>query len=455
MNEKQRPNILFIVIDSLRSDRVLKNQKFTAIPNIEKLSNEGTNFTQVISTSDVTGTCLGSVFSGSYPFKTGITQTNIDNSKMEFFKILKKNGYKLSAVIPKFTLIEKIVENFDDKFIFDHTEWKEKETIFGKNSKKILDFFEKNSKDKPWFHYLHLVDIHGVGTLVKIPKKFDNEKYGKTKYDKILSAVDFWMKDLLDKISIENTLIVITSDHGEYVANQGENIESMNDLRDMPNFYKIMRKIKGKFPKLQFIGDKIFIFILTLNEKIKIKSKKIEMEKDKQYIPRGFTKYLYDDALKIPLIISGYRSPKNQIIDRLTRQIDIFSTILGLTDIKNDVKIHGRNIFDVIKNDEDEIPAYIEVGSSKPKTLGKSIGIRTSTHKYFRNRFNKKLDVYLFDLINDPEERENIALKKPDIVKEYEKKLEEILKDSIKPIKGDITDEEKQIEEELRKMGYL
>jgi arylsulfatase A-like enzyme len=454
MDEK-RPNILFIVIDSLRSDRILTNQKFAVIPNIEKLSKEGTKFTQLISTSDVTGTCLGSVFSGSYPFKTRITQTNMDDSKMIFFKILKKNGYRLSAVIPKFTLIEKIIKNFDEKFIFDHTEWKEKETIFGINSTKILDFFSKNSQKNPWFHYLHLIDIHGFGSLVKIPEKFDDEKFGKTKYDKLLSAVDFWIKEVLSKVSMENTMIVITSDHGEYVPNKIENIESKSDFRDMPNFYKIMRMLKKKFPKLQFLGDKIFVSVLTLNEKIKMKSKKIDMEKDKQFIPRGFTKYLYDDAIKIPLIISGYKTPKNLIVNRLTRQIDIFPTILGLMGIKNDEVVDGRNIFDVIKNDEDEVPAYIEVGSSKPKTLGKSIGIRTSTYKYFRNRFNNKLDVYLFDLINDPSEMMNIESKKPDIVKEYEEKLEEILENSTDSIKGEVTDEEKQIEDELRKMGYL
>jgi arylsulfatase A-like enzyme len=254
---------------------------------------------------------------------------------------------------------------------------------------------------------------------------------------------------------MENTLVIITSDHGEYVPNKMENIESKSDFRDMTNFYKIMRMLKRKFPKLQFLGDKIFVSVLTLNEKIKMKSKKIDMEKDKQFIPRGFTKYLYDDAVKIPLIISGYKTPKNLIVNRLTRQIDIFPTILGLVGIKNDERIDGRNIFNVIKNDEDEIPAYIEVGSSKPKTLGKSIGIRTSTYKYFRNRFNNKLDVYLFDLINDPSEMVNIESKKPDIVKEYEKKLEEILENSTDTIKGEVTDEEKQIEDELRKMGYL
>ena len=77
---KKNPNILLIVIDSLRSDRIT-NQEYAKIPNIRKLIKNGTVFSQVISTSDVTGTCLGSLFSGLYPFETGITQTNIETSK--------------------------------------------------------------------------------------------------------------------------------------------------------------------------------------------------------------------------------------------------------------------------------------------------------------------------------------------------------------------------------------
>lgn len=446
MDKKKNPNILLIIIDSLRSDRISKEQKFTQIPNISNLINQGTIFTQVISTSDVTGTCLGSLFSGSYPFETGITQTSIDYSKMNYLKSLKENNYKLFAAVPKFTLFKKIIENFDEVMEFDHTKWKEEETIFGQTASSVKNFIKKNMNEKgPWFQYLHLIDIHGFGKLVNIPKDFDNEKDGKTKYDRLLSAIDSWLENILKEISMEETIVVITSDHGEY-------LDTQSDLRDMPNFYKFMRKMKKNFPQFQSIGEKVFVSVLSINEKINLKAKNIDLENEKQFIPRGYTKYLYDDAFKIPLIISGYNSPKNKEVKKLVRQIDIFETIFGLANINIGKKGSGE---DILKNEIKERVAYIEGGSSKPKILGKTIGIRTESFKYFRSRIDKNADVYLFNLKNDPKERENIAKKEIKLVKELETILENIIKNSEEQTKIEISDEEKMIEEELKKMGYL
>lgn len=447
--EESKPNILFVVIDALRADRVHNNEKTAVTPNLDKLIQKGTYFSQLISTSDVTGTCLGSLFSGSYPFETGITQTSMDPTKLIFQRVLKENGYRLFAIVPKFTLFEKLTEHFDDVLRYDHTEWKEKDTILGKSGKNVLSYFNERRNQEPWFHFLHLVDIHGLGKLIKVPNQFDNERYGLTKYDRLLSCVDIWLNDLLKQISFEQTMVVITADHGEYVL-------SGTDLRDLPNFYKIMRRFKKKFPRMEFIGSKFFLFVITLNEKIKLKLKRINLKEEKQYIARGFTDALYDDALRIPLIISGFKTQQNLVIDSLMRQIDVFPTILGLANIKINEKIEGRNLLENFEKakQESEIPAYIEVGTSKPKTLGKIIGIRTSKFKYYRNRYDEKLGIHLFDLINDPEELENVANKKPDIVQQYEKALKEIIKNSSNSMQGEITDEEKQIEEELRKLGY-
>jgi len=41
MTEKKNPNILLIVIDSLRANRITKEQKFAKIPNIIELAQKG------------------------------------------------------------------------------------------------------------------------------------------------------------------------------------------------------------------------------------------------------------------------------------------------------------------------------------------------------------------------------------------------------------------------------
>ena len=47
-----------------------------------------------------------------------------------------------------------------------------------------------------------------------VPQKFDDEKFGKDKYDRVVSSVDYYLKKFLDVLNLEETLIIITSDHG-------------------------------------------------------------------------------------------------------------------------------------------------------------------------------------------------------------------------------------------------
>jgi len=92
-----KQNIIFISIDSLRSDRLF-GSSYT--PNINKLISNGVNFSNTISTSDSTGLSLGSVFTGAYPFKTNISLTSFNPDFLTYFDLLKNNGYFLTSTCP-------------------------------------------------------------------------------------------------------------------------------------------------------------------------------------------------------------------------------------------------------------------------------------------------------------------------------------------------------------------
>ena len=75
-----KPNILLVVIDALRADKFFGDAKTSFTPFMDSLIEKGAYFKQAISTSDVTGKSMGSVFTGKYPFKT----------KMSIETIMKK-----------------------------------------------------------------------------------------------------------------------------------------------------------------------------------------------------------------------------------------------------------------------------------------------------------------------------------------------------------------------------
>jgi len=452
MDKKKNPNILFVVIDSLRADRIFSDNRTTKTPTIDKLIKNGIYFSQLISTSDVTGTAIGCFFSGVYPFESGITETKVDSTLFTLINILKKNGYKMYGSGPNFKFFQNLSNFIDDGFYYDYQQWREKETILGKSGEEVINHLISIKENEPWFYYLHLMDIHGIGKLIKIPQEFDNEKFGKTKYDRMISCIDFWLNNLLKHIDLNNTLVIITSDHGEYVSTK------IDDPMGIPNIYRILRKIKKIIPILEPIGEKIFRVLLKSNAKLKkwILSKQLDSNEMRNILTRSDTDELFDDALRIPLIFSGYKIKSSKIITELIRQVDVLPTIMEMIGIKNTDKIEGRSLLPILNGNElEEIPVYIETGTAKHGTSGNTIGIRTSKYKYLRDRFNEEKNIRLFNLEEDPLELENIVEGKCDLIEKLEKTLQEIMKNQVKFQKDELTDEDKLVQEELKKLGYL
>ena len=124
--------------------------------------------------------------------------------------------------------------------------------------------------------------------------------------------------------------------------------------------------------------------------------------------------------------------------------------------IKFNDEIDGSSLTNLINGiDENEKIAYIE---SNPLVLTESndvIGIRTSKYKYFRDKNNPENRVNLYDLENDPYEDVNIKSTNIDKINEFENILSNLLKDSKNNSNNDDELNSEEIENELRKLGYV
>ena len=59
---------------------------------------------------------------------------------------------------------------------------------------------------------------------VSLPSKFDHVKYSE-RYEIAVTEIHSWISKFLQLIELENCLVVITSDHGDYIP-------SINDSKD-------------------------------------------------------------------------------------------------------------------------------------------------------------------------------------------------------------------------------
>lgn len=441
-----KSNIFFLTIDSLRSDKIYGPNKSSLTPNIDSLVNNGVYFTQAISTSDATGLSLGSIFTAKYPFKTGITHFNYDPNVQNYLDLLQKNGYHLYATVPDVSFFVKLTANFTQKdtYVYDKREsWIQ---LVGGIGDSIVNRLDK--LQEPWFYFVHLMDLHAPFYL---PPEFNSEKFGKTRYDRMVSAIDFWIGKFLQKIDLEKTLVIISADHGDYIPV----IDS--EPKSPTKIHSLLKKGKKSLPMLEPIGLKVFTYVNSLKKSHSLEKLKKELSDDElRTLDSRGQWHLYDELIRIPLVFSGF-GISNKKISAQVRQVDMFPTIVDLLGIPNLDDVDGKSLTPVIEGRTlDESVAYIETGSRDPKRLGNIIGIRTTQYKYLRSRDDPDSHVSLFDLQSDPLEKINLAELKPKIAQEMESLLLQLLGNAVQKDLKQLDDEEtKKIQEELRKLGYL
>ena len=132
-----KPNLLFIVVDSLRADRFFGRSRTCKTPFIDELLKKGTYFQKNYSSSDVTGTCLGNMFTGNYSFKTGITLKNFNENAITCFDILKNHGYSLYSLIPDLTWFHKLTKDF----VIKEIEVVFRDIVFNKKNIQFFTYF--------------------------------------------------------------------------------------------------------------------------------------------------------------------------------------------------------------------------------------------------------------------------------------------------------------------------
>jgi len=457
VTEISKPNILFILVDSLRADKVFGKNKTSKIPNIESLIKNGVYFEQTICSTPATGVSLSSIFTGLYPFKIGMGSEKHQkfNPKIRsYIQILKENDYNVYATSPEITNDLGIICDFEnpDKSYNNYF------SLFAGLGNQIIQKISASYLKKPWFFYIHIFDLHKP---VVVPEKFDNKKFGTSQYERMLSAIDFWIGKILEKINLPNTLVIFTADHGEYIPliKHGDVTINLEPSAAERNLWKWGNKVPQNLsPLKQKLGG---LIRTTRNQ---IKNSKLDHSLFSEYEKRILLHQrqdkgsdLYEDLIRVPLIFSGCGITSNSVISRQIPNVDIFPTILDIIGIESQKKVDGRSLLPIIngKKLRDSF-VYIESSPGIGKGKDKVIGIRSSNFKYFRDLNNTGRVLRLYDLKNDPLEENNIANKSKPMLKNLEEELLKIRSGNYEKYEEDeISEEEtKAIEEELKKLGY-
>ena len=464
MNNKQtKPNILFILIDSLRADKCSGENRTCKTPNLDKMIKNGVYFTHAISPSDASLVSLRSIFTGLLPFKTGTIKNKRVGSNMKanfptMISILRNAGYQTIGKVPSLATFNSVYSEFEDdeKYSVDK-QWPRLDDGIGLEIIKKI----KIELKEPWFYYTHILDVHSkvnpkMPPLV-IPEKFDNEQFGSSKYERAVSATDYWLGEILKNVDLEKTLVIVTADHGSFIPYFQNDVEI--SLEETPTT-KLPNIKTPKF--LNSLKSKAYTILRDNEEKsILAKLKNISItEYEKRnllciYDKKPF-KVLYDDLVRVPLLFIGKNMPQGKIFDQQVSTQNILPTIIDILQLEENICTDGHSLCPIIEGKKiEEEPVFIQSSFPMEKEFGYLVGIRTSKYKYNRSIDNPEQNVFLYDLQKDPKEERNISNEQPKLIDEYENLLSSHLSQTQNEEEEIGEDEMKVIENELKRLGYI
>lgn len=276
-------NILFILVDTLRADHLGSygyNRNTTS--NIDRFAKDAVLFENVRSQASCTYPSVPSILTSKYAhnfLKVNRSKTIPDNIK-SVAEILKEKNYHTFAAsanpIVRKTPHEKYkFAGFDKGFdTFDEECLNKRAPCL---NKKFFNFIKDSGR--PFFIYLHYMDPHATysSPIKKFSKTYGGEnefirrgnfkpikdrlyKHGSYRYTKMdidylidsyddeIAFFDAQFKVLMDKLTeenlINNTIVVISSDHGEEFLEHGD-IAHCHNLFDSTNRVPLIIKIPG------------------------------------------------------------------------------------------------------------------------------------------------------------------------------------------------------------------
>lgn len=254
--DAQRANVLLIVIDTLRADHLgsYGNERPTS-PHLDALAESGVRYPQALSTAPWTTPSIAALMTSRYPSSVGIEseKARLAEEALLLAEVLQSAGYMTGAAVShSFCASEwgfdQGFDAFDESNVLGHAAV----TTDGVTARGMSFLDEAAEQDRPWMLWLHYFDPHcayvederhpmgGRGEyngkvqsgelyrkVLRQWRRYDESDWNEMRrlYDSEIARTDQGIGELLahlDKLGLaDNTLVVLTADHGEEFHDHG------------------------------------------------------------------------------------------------------------------------------------------------------------------------------------------------------------------------------------------
>ena len=461
----RRPNVIVVLADDQRADYLgVAGHPIVKTPNIDRLARRGTYFPNAFVSSAACMPSRNTILTGQYERKHGVTfdsQSALNDRAFSrtYPMVLKQAGYFTGYVGKNHSPIGKsekglgyesgvMEQGFDFWYgnhrhstfypktrhpIYKNAAADTQVEIFTEGSLNFLtpnetflagarEFLKERPADKPFCLLVNLNVPHGAGTGSMRQKKTDPALYRTAYRDQIKKMPQ--PETYVAAAKIGTPKIPRKVYNGEYI--RGYNyVMTPKALRERQvltcqTVTGIDRLVGRLVKELKQLGEAERTIIVYLSDH--------GLQHGEHGL--GGKVLLYEESLRIPLIIYDPRLPadeKGRRVEEMAVTIDVAPTILDLAGVSAPPGIQGRSLVPFMRGEnvawrEDFFCENLYMGQNYPRMEG----VRSRDWKYIRY-FDKKLDtphaqaltasirgeppIYeeLYDLKNDPQERENLV----------------------------------------------
>lgn len=399
MSTEGPPNILLITVDTLRWDYLGSYGGVAATPALDLLAAQGARFERATAHATVTLPSHVSILTGLDPSRHGVhdnTGFRASDELDTWAERLKAAGYSTGAFIAAFPLdsIFGLAQGFDiyDDF-YSVGEVPSDFTIVERPAVEVVEAARawiSEQAGRPWFAWVHVYEPHAP---YEPPEPFA-DRYPGNPYAGEVAAVDAALTPLLSDVVGPETLVVLTSDHGEGLGEHGEMTHGL---------------------------------------------------------------FAYDQTLRIPLLlVRPGHVPRGRVVGDWVQHIDLLPTVLDHLDLPAE-GIDGRSL-GAFLSDEPIQSSNIGVPDAYFEALTPYLTRAWAPLRGLRQGPYKFLDLpvpELYDVSSDPGELVNLAERDPRRVAAMRADLEDHLAEVGSGAITEVSRESAATLERLRSLGYV
>lgn len=423
-------NIILISLDTLRADHLgcYGYQRPTS-PTLDKIASQGLMFEDVSSSSPWTLPSHGSLLTGLYPNRHGLTfKTRLPKNVVTLADILKEHGYLTKAIVNS----HYVSSRYDFDRGFDEFTYIEEFGTMKAPSEvqeKALKWLSRH-EGKSFFLFLHYFDLH-------------------SDYSSLLSYEKHFVRPYKGNAN-GTTLQLQHFRAGQFSLNH-EDIKHLIDLYDA---------------SIRQIDDVIGQLFQLLQSKELLDNSLIIITSDhgEEFLDHGgvlHSRTQYQELIHVPLVIRGPGIPQSKRLRSIVSNVDVMPTILSLIGIDSPSTLDGLDLCPLWQRNVSQLPfRYIFAGASKdnPSPNRGDIrhnnikhAIRHPRYKLHYDKLSKKIKLY--DMANDPHEQNDVASEHSSLVDSMFRQLESFMAINKKAASlPPLSEEEVQ---KLRSLGYL